>query len=187
MLELLAFEYRGAIQDLLAFAIFLAALKWGSAPERAVILVWIVLFEVIDGLYHLVSNAGYTLTDVDLWHASLDGLAGVIWIAIALFANRNYPLWIAAMQLLALMAHAARGLTDSISPVAYISMAVAPGWLQLLFMAVGLFRHARRKRQYGKYRDWRFSKQLFEMRSAIPQRDVDSGMVVGNVAARDKQ
>jgi len=155
MLELLASEYRVVAQDYLAWTICLAAFIWGAGPERAVAFVWLLLFEIIDGIYHVVSDAGYHLTNVDLFHAALDGVAGIAWISIALFANRNYPLWVAAMQVLAMTAHLARGLVEAVSPIAYLTMVVAPGWFQLIFLGIGLSRHVLRKRKFGPYRDWR--------------------------------
>ena len=80
---------------------------------------------------------------------------GLLWIVIAVHANRNYPLFMAALQLLVVSAHVARGLIEAIAPIAYAVMVIAPGWLQLLLLATGLARHLRRKRRYGAYRDWR--------------------------------
>ena len=156
MFELLASEYRTVIQDVLAFAICGAALVWGGAPERIVALTWLVLFEFATKLYRGLFGAdGYQLMGVDWFLATGDLLAGAIWLTVALYANRNYTLWIAGLQLLAVIAHLARSLAEAISPIAYITMVVAPGWLQLFIMALGLARHVLRKRRYGKYRDWR--------------------------------
>ena len=156
MFEMLASEYRMVIQDVLAFAICGAALIWGGAPERIVAATWLVLFEIAGRLYRGVFGAeGYQLLGVDWFLASTDLLAGAIWLTVAIYANRNYTLWIAAMQLLAMTAHLARGLVEAIAPVAYIFMVVAPGWFQLIFLGLGLTRHILRKRKYGTYRDWR--------------------------------
>lgn len=159
MLELLASDYRATAQDFLAYTLCFAALIWGGGPERLIAVTWLVLFELSIELYRNVFGAEYKLTEVDLFLASTDILAGMIWIAVALYANRNYPLWIAAMQLLAVTAHVARGLVEAISPIAYIAMVIAPGWFQLIFLAIGLTRHVMRKRKYGPYRDWRIPRQ----------------------------
>lgn len=159
MLELLASDYRSYTQDVLAFTLCLAAIVWGSGPERVVAVTWLVLFEGANRIYRFVLGEDYRLTDIDLFLASSDILAGVIWIALALYANRNYTLWIAAMQVLAMTAHVARGLVESISPIAYAAMAIAPGWFQLIFLGIGLTRHVQRKRKFGPYRDWRVPRQ----------------------------
>lgn len=155
MLELLASDYRILAQDILAVTLVVAAFIWGGGPERAVAATWLFVFEIPEWINQLVSAEGHQLADVDYFLASLDLLAGVSWIAIALCANRTYPLWIAGMQLLAMTAHVARGLADAISPVAYITMVIAPGWFQLFFLAGGVICHIFRKRKYGAYRDWR--------------------------------
>ncbi len=154
MLELLASENRAFVQDLLAWSVCIAALIWGAGPERAVAAIWLIFFEVLtDWLW--ADSVAYRYYDIDVFLASIDLLAGCAWITVALYANRNYPLCIAAMQLLSMTAHLAKGLVETISTIAYAFMVVAPGWFQLLFLAVGLSRHILRKRRFGPYREWR--------------------------------
>ncbi|KEO88667.1 hypothetical protein EH31_16045 [Erythrobacter longus] len=155
MLELLASDNRVILQAALAWSICLAALAWGGGPERAVAITWLVVFEI--GLRILSPLLGFRfqLMNVDLWLISFEIVAGLALIAIALHANRNYTLWIAAMQVWAMTAHLARGLVESISPVAYAMMIAVPGWLQLFLLAIGLVRHLMRERKFGEYRDWR--------------------------------
>ncbi|MEL7444621.1 MAG: hypothetical protein AAGK02_02270 [Pseudomonadota bacterium] len=155
MLELLASEYRGLAQDILAIILIAIAFRWGGGPERVVAATWLVLFEVASVASRAIWGSERQLSDVDVFFASTDILACVIWVAVALCANRTYTLWIAAMQLLAVTAHLARGLVEAISPVAYLTMVYVPGWFQLMVLAIGLARHINRKRRYGEYRDWR--------------------------------
>lgn len=156
MLELLASEYRLYAQDILVIAVCGAAMVWGGAPERIVAATWLILFELAGFLYAQFFDAeGYQLLGVDWFLASTDFLVLLIWMAVALYANRNYTLWVAGMQVLAMTAHLARGLSEAISPIAYVFLIVAPGWFQLIFLGVGVTRHILRKRKYGEYRDWR--------------------------------
>lgn len=157
MLELILSGDRATIQNGLVIVFCGAALIWGGAPERAVAATWLIVFEVARGVYELTSDQTNRMQvlEVDIFGATSDVVAGIGFIGIALYANRNYPLWIAAMQVLAIMAHLVRGLSDIISPIAYLTMVIAPGWLQLAFLAIGLGRHIQRKRRYGAYRDWR--------------------------------
>ncbi|MEM7780903.1 MAG: hypothetical protein AAF697_10975 [Pseudomonadota bacterium] len=159
MLETVVSDYRGVLQDAMVILICGAALIWGNAPERAAAAVWLVFFEFAKLLYRSVFGAdAFQLMSMDAYLTITDILAGVFWVAIALYANRNYTMWLAGLQLLAICAHLARGLSDLISPLAYIVMVVAPGWLQLIVLAIGLIRHIRRKRIYGPYRDWRLNR-----------------------------
>lgn len=157
MLDLLFSEYRPYIQDVVAWSICCAALVWGGSPERIIAATWLLLFEVAGIVYVAMFGEARQLETIDWYFAGIDLVVAVIWITMALYANRNYTLWIAAMQLLAFGAHVSRGLIEVISPITYAIMVIAPGWLQLLFLAIGLTRHILRKRKYGEYRDWRTS------------------------------
>lgn len=164
MLELLASEYRTYAQDILVLVICGAALFWGGAPERIIAGSWLIFFELTGFIYkRFIQAGGYQLQGVDAFLAANDFLMLVIWVTVALYANRNYPLWIAGMQLLAMTAHLARGMSEAISPFAYVLLIAAPGWFQLIFLGAGLTRHILRKRKYGKYRDWRFVRKTMKL------------------------
>ena len=157
MLDLLFSDSRALLQDILAWSICAAALIWGGEPEKAAALVWIVFFELFTALYTVTTGEQFQADHLDTFFAGIDIAAAFCWISIALFANRNYTLWIAAMQVLAMTAHLARGLVEAISPLAYVTMVAVPGWLQLVFLASGIACHALRERKHGQYRDWRQS------------------------------
>lgn len=182
MFELATSDIRGVLQDVLAWTICLAALIWGAAPERLVAITWLLLFELGGNFYRFVFERGTQVTQVDYFYASSDMLAGMILIVIALYANRNYTLWIAGMQVLAMTAHLARGLAEMISPVAYLTMVIAPGWLQLLFLALGLSRHVLRERKYGDYRDWRMARNLSDFEAI----DVEKGWIASLFSSRSR-
>jgi hypothetical protein len=158
MFELLFSEYRPYLQDAVAWTLCGAALVWGGGPERIVALTWLLFFEVATFLHGTLLGNIRQLDTIDWYFAGADTIAGIIFLATALYANRNYTLWIAAMQLLAMVAHVSRGLTEIITPIAYAVMIIAPGWFQLLFLGAGLMRHVMRKRAYGDYRDWRITR-----------------------------
>ena len=156
MLELvISADFRGLVQFWLVVVICGAALIWGGGPERAVAAVWLIVFQLSSAVTEYFFGTSAQRLAIDPFSAGRDFAAGALWIAIALYANRNYTLWIAGMQVLAMFGHLSRGLSEAMSPLAYAIMTEVPSWLQLLFMAIGLTRHVRRKRKYGKYRDWR--------------------------------
>lgn len=158
MVELVTSEVRIAVQVVLAWTVCLAALLWGGGPERAVASTWLIIFEI--GLRFLPDWFGVSFgyANVEFWPFIGDLSAAAILVFVALIANRNYTLGIAAMQLLAMTAHFARSLTETIAPIAYLVMTVVPGWSQLFLLGFGLSRHILRKRKYGEYRDWRKGK-----------------------------
>jgi hypothetical protein len=111
----------------------------------------------VDRLYHLVTGSGGVLAHTDIVHAAIDIFACAALVVIALQANRNYTLWLAGFQLVATVAHLARGLVDTISPIAYAMMYIAPSYLQIITLGLGIWLHHQRVQRHGNYRSWRSS------------------------------
>ena len=164
MLELLL-SHRVDAQTLGFVALALAAWRWGAGPERALaaILLW---FRLADWTYHGILEGALDLTNIDLAHALIDAVACAAALAVALYANRVYPLCFAAVQILALFAHLARAMAVEILPTAYAIMFITPSYLQMLLLGAGIWAHWRRVRRYGPYRSWRLSSS--RLRAATP-------------------
>ena len=130
------------------------ALWRGAGPEKASALtLFLLLF--IDDVYHLVFGPYYPLQTADPWHVFLDTAALASFVAIALRANRFYPLVLAAAQLVSVIAHMVRiGLAEMTS-LSYYLLYVMPFYFEVLILAGGLWRHHRRSRRIGPYREWR--------------------------------
>lgn len=161
------FWLQAAIFGLLA----LAAWRWGAGPERllAGVLVW---FSVGDSLNHALFDVNNDYLTVDGGHLAIDIAALMVSLAVALFANRMYSLWFAAFQLLAVLAHLARDVTQGAAAVAYLALYIGPSYFQTIILACGIWAHRRRVRRYGSYRSWR----SFSRRSpATPLRNWPGG------------
>ncbi|MDT8280984.1 MAG: hypothetical protein RQ806_10620 [Erythrobacter sp.] len=156
MLDLFNF-YRDDAQHIASVLLALAIWRWGAAPERWLIVIFIAAMVVP------VRVAGWAGVDDIVFgsnaalYVTIDLLAGAAFVAVALNANRNYPLWIAGFQLVAISAHAVKGLVDTVSPIAYLILASGPSYCQLALIFAGFARHVTRTRQFGPYRDWRAS------------------------------
>lgn len=144
-------------QSIFVFAIFIAAgvLAWkrGGPPERAAAVI-IASWVVLDSIYHLVFGpSGFDR--VDPWHVFLDVtvLGLVVWIALR--ANRVWPLFVAAAQLLSVTGHIAVLLEPDGMRRAYWAMTQLPQYIQLTALLAGAWAHARRERLIGPYRSWR--------------------------------
>jgi len=174
MLEWLEFSntYRAPAQHLVSILLAGAIWRWGGAPERwliAIFLATMVLpMYVLWGLdpppeWQGVAARVYTMLDL---------LAAVLFVAVALNANRNYPLWIAGLQIVAVGAHLVKGLVDGVSPIAYVVLAVGPSYCQLALLVAGLLRHRARLRRFGPYRDWRPGHNLPRLAAALSGKGV---------------
>lgn len=151
----LIIEYRDEAQRLLAFVVCTSCLVFGGGPERALALVWLTLFELIQMSYLWAYGSAFGTPGLALAYMVIDALATVMFGWIALQANRIYTLWIAGFQVIALLAHLSHELTPSISQLAYAILVMAPSYFQLALLTGGLLAHVRRRRKFGPYRDWR--------------------------------
>jgi hypothetical protein len=125
----------------------------GGPPERfaAVVIVgWIAT----DAMYHVLFGlSGFD--KVDPVHLVLDGgeLAAILWLALN--ANRTWPLWAAAAQVICVSGHIAGLIEPGGMRRAYWAMTQLPQYVQLTALLVGATAHARRVRLMGRYRSWR--------------------------------
>ncbi|OYW44391.1 MAG: hypothetical protein B7Z08_05900 [Sphingomonadales bacterium 32-68-7] len=128
----------------------------GGPPERlaaAIIVGWVLT----DALYHvLFGPSGFE--EVDPVHLVLDGaeLVAITWLALQ--ANRMWPMWAAAAQLICVTGHLAAFVEPVAVRRAYWAMTQLPQYIQLTALLLGAFAHARRVRRFGPYRSWRVPK-----------------------------
>jgi hypothetical protein len=144
---------------LIEAAIFLimAVVAWrrGAGPERACAAVPLGMY-LGDMAYHAIFGAAH-FAQIDLGHLAIDALAEAAYMAIALQANRIYPIWLAGSQLIALVSHFSRGLSPAIGMRAYAILIMGPIYLQIGIQLWGLIAHLRRVKRTGSYRSWRSS------------------------------
>ena len=134
--------------------VFATATKWGAAPERLCAAALLSMFG-LDRLYHLIAGPAVALGHTDLWHFVMDLAVCAILVAVGCYANRIYPLWLAALQIVAVNAHLVRSLHDSLAPFAYATLFIAPLYFQIPILAAGIAFHRNRELQFGRYRAWR--------------------------------
>ena len=147
------------VQVALLVGAFVAACLWAEWPERMAALVFLAT-HALDRYYHWAIEGRVTYTHVDLGHLTIDifMLAGLL--AIALKADRQWTLWAAGAQVVALLSHPVRQITGGVAQLAYAVMIQAPGWLQVVLIFVGIAFAARRNRRRQAQRSaprWRRS------------------------------
>lgn len=159
MTELVEFlnTYRAPAQHFVAILLAAAMWRWGGAPERWLGAVFVAT--MVATVY--VLNSLFPARKLDdpwfMYRMMVDVVAAVTFIAIALKANRNYPLWIAGFQLVSLGAYLVKAVAPDVSQLALVILIIGPSYCQLLVLFGGFVRHLRRERRFGPYRDWRIT------------------------------
>ncbi|WP_243991629.1 hypothetical protein [Novosphingobium album (ex Hu et al. 2023)] len=155
MLEWL-WAWKSELQHAYVFIVFLAALRWGGAPER--ILAGSFAAEALaHPFYHWFAHGSVFWHHLDLGHLAIDCTFFAIFFPVALQANRVYTLWIGSAQIIAMSAHVYRFSLTEINRMAYDMMAVSPSYIQLTALGLGLAFHMSRQKKLGSYPSWRNS------------------------------
>jgi len=150
------------------FGVVVLALWKGGAPERLGAGV-VLLTVVIQTAAHGIAPPEFLSLNVVALFVDLISLAG--FTAIALTADRQWPIVAAGIALLGAFAHSARLLLGvEFHPYAYVLMTVLPSLAVNLLIGIGTIRHMLRVRRDGEdpdFTDFRFLKDNPE---ATPRR-----------------
>lgn len=85
----------------------------------------------------------------------VDGVMFVGMTALAMRANRYWPIWVAALQLCSVLGHVSAGLDANILPTAYYLLTAYGAYPIWVFAVIGSVRHQQRLRAYGSDPPWR--------------------------------
>jgi hypothetical protein len=142
--------YRNLFIALLAGTV-LYAFRTGGRPER-----WTAAMFVIAGLLTLLLHSPWPVRYVGLETSVLivDAALLVALLAIALHADRFWPLAMAALQTMAVAAHVAKALDVRLGAGAYQQALVVWSYATLPLLALGVWRRGRRVAQGRDDRDW---------------------------------
>lgn len=84
-------------------------------------------------------------------------LSVLVWFAgIAAFANRFWPMWLAAVHLLAIGVHGVRAYQPDLLASIYAFAVGKAAYPMLALLVVGTARHRDRLQRHGSERDWSF-------------------------------
>lgn len=123
----------------------------GGAPERLCALGFVVMATV---QYLGTLIVGRVYGSVDIMSLTVDCLGLLGFTAVALVANRMWPLCIAAMQLIACVSHFEREISTRIEPLAYAIMRSGPTFIALVILAMGTTFHVYRVKRRGADSSW---------------------------------
>jgi hypothetical protein len=150
--------YRAPTQHLASLLLAAAIWRWGGNPERWLIGIFLAMMVLpIYIVWWFGVGDAFEVGPYAPVSTLLDMFAALLFVGVALKANRNYPLWIAGFQLVALGAHLVQALVDSVLPLAVAILVIGPSYCQLLLLLAGFVSHMLRQRRFGQYREWRVS------------------------------
>ncbi len=139
------------IFHILQGAVCLYALLRGGRPER-----WtaIMLFFASVATWFIPFDPSTSFRSIETFELVIDlSLMGGL-MTVALLANRFWPLWLAALHLLAIGIHGVRGFDADLVPWMYAAAGGKLAYPMILVLALGVMRHQRRLAIHGQDPDW---------------------------------
>jgi hypothetical protein len=127
------------------------AIWCGGAPERtgaAIFLIAVVFTQVA------VSGAASRFRSVEEGVLIVDLAMAVSLLILALRAERLWPLWVTALQVIGTAGHAVKLANPDVIPRAYAFVLAFWSYPMLLLLVLGTFRHQRRMARFGADRSW---------------------------------
>lgn len=137
---------------LVAAAVGILSILRGGHPER-----WcaatIAAGIIIDRVW-IAALGARPFTEFDEGRFIIDAVQCCVFVGVAMRANRVYPLFIAASQVVVIVGNiAALALNDGWTQV-YWAMTQLPLLLQIAILAAGIAAHVRREARIGRYNCW---------------------------------
>ena len=123
----------------------------GGAPERVVAAAFIIA-AAASFLARPLANARYQDTEYGL--LLIDALLLAVLVAVALWANRFWPIWIAGSQLFALLVHITILYQRDVLPIVYFVIVSRMAYPMLVMLLVGTALHFQRVKRHGTDPDW---------------------------------
>lgn len=127
------------------------ALLRGGGPERVVALLLLLAAAATLATPMVPGVSYFTVFVAVLW---IDLALFVALTAVSAFANRYWPMWMAALQLFAIATHLARAYDPHFWAAAYWLVTTKIAYPMLLLLFVGTVRHRRRLRLGLPERSW---------------------------------
>jgi hypothetical protein len=123
----------------------------GGTPER-------VSAAVFVAAVHLTLYVGATgatrWTSIETSIFVVDVVALTAWTAVALTAERFWPIWFTALHVIAVAGHAVKLADPDLVPWAYNFAIAFPSYPMLVILAAAAWNHRRRSARGGRVLDW---------------------------------
>ena len=142
---------RVAIFTLLLGAVTLLSWWRGGAPERAMATCFALGFIATLTSY---SSLPVRFTTVETAVAMVDVVMLIVILAIAMKADRLWPMLVAGLQLDIVMVHALKAIDADVMRSIYAIMMTVWAYPQLILLVIGIARHRSRLRKLGSDQSW---------------------------------
>lgn len=136
-----------AVQALICLFAFVS----GGRPER---LAALLLLLAALGNAALPNHPGVSFHMVEGPAALIDLVLMASLVALSVRANRFWPLWLAALQLLAIAIHGVKAFEPVLVPWMYAGAAGKIAYPMMAVLMMGVWRHRRRIAEFGADPDW---------------------------------
>lgn len=143
--------WRIMLFNLVQVAACFYALRRGGAPER-----WVAFMMAAAAALtaFLPFNPDVTFFSLDEPQLLVDASLLLGLTGLALRADRFWPMWVAALQLIAITVHVVRGLDPTILPIVYNRSIGKLAYPMILLLVVGTYRHRQRAAAGPGEQDW---------------------------------
>ena len=138
--------------NVLLFGCFFYALLKGGGPEKAAATIFVVGSLLTPALATAQFSNRFSSVETGIFAVDLIGLIALL--LVALFAERYWPIWVAALQAISTAAHAVRLADPTVIRWAYAFALAFWGYPILLLIIAGTWRHQKRLRLYGVDKSW---------------------------------
>lgn len=137
------FRWVFVVFGILQLCVLIYAWRRGGWPER--VCASATTFALVIG-WALPFDPGTSYRTVETARLAIDGALCLILVGVALWADRFWPLWVAALQLLSVAVHGVRAMDPSILPSVYGLVIEQFGWPIVALMWVGVLRQDYRQK-----------------------------------------
>ncbi|MEM8918276.1 MAG: hypothetical protein AAGE37_05390 [Pseudomonadota bacterium] len=135
----------------LFWAINAYAAVWGGKPERIAVAIFIpgMLLSsfAVSPLAQRFGNVEFGILLVDL-------VMLIAFVIMALYAERFWPLWMSAMQVIQVISHLPIIFIPELLPQAYGAVIMIWSYPMLILLAIATYRHQQRLKRYGADKSW---------------------------------